>query len=125
MLFVSGAARVSSAVRRDIMRRSFGRLISVGPLIGVLLALAACGPSSHCENSCINNLRQLDGAKQTWALEERKTTNDVPTWDDLRGYMKFQLVCPQGGAYTIGRVGDRPKCSIPQHRLPDDAEPAT
>lgn len=107
------------------MRTSFAKLILAGPLIAVLLALAACGPRRPCENACINNLRQLDGAKQTWAAEERKTTNDVPTWDDLRGYMKFQLVCPQGGAYTIGRVGERPKCSIPQHWLPNDAEPAS
>jgi 4-amino-4-deoxy-L-arabinose transferase-like glycosyltransferase len=32
---------------------------------------------------CINTLRQIDGAKQQWALENHKTTNDVPLWPEI------------------------------------------
>ncbi len=34
-------------------------------------------------NSCINNLRQLDAAKQQWALEHGAGTNAVPAWNDI------------------------------------------
>jgi hypothetical protein len=29
-------------------------------------------------HACVNNLRQLDGAKQQWALENRKTAQAIP-----------------------------------------------
>jgi hypothetical protein len=72
------------------------------------------------ENACINNLRQIDAAKNQWALEKNKKTGDVPTEVDLEPYLmngKFP-VCPQGGTYTIGAVGEKPTCSIPGHELP-------
>src|SRR5262245_3036332 len=43
-----------------------------------------CAPSAA--NACVNNLRQYDGAMQQWALEYKKATNDIPTWDDIRPY---------------------------------------
>jgi hypothetical protein len=61
---------------------------------------------------CVNNLRQLDGAKQQWALENRKTTNDVPTLDDVRPFLHHALACPEAGSYVLGRVDALPKCSI-------------
>ena len=70
------------------------------------------------QNACINNLRQLDAAKNQWALENRKTATDVPTQADLLPYLRQWPVCPQGGAYTIGPVGQSPKCSISSHKLP-------
>jgi hypothetical protein len=66
-------------------------------------------------NACINNLRQIDAAKNEWALENNKTTNDTPTAQDLNQYIKggFELLhCPAGGTYTIGRVGETPTCSL-------------
>ena len=65
--------------------------------------------------SCVAALRAIDGMKQTWALEFHKTTNDVPRWDDLAkqsGKAEWRWECPDGGVYTIGRVGDHPSCSI-------------
>jgi len=63
--------------------------------------------------NCINNLKQIEWAKQAWAEDYHKTTNDIPTWDDLRNYLKPVLLkCPSGGVYTIGRIGDLPSCSI-------------
>ena len=55
---------------------------------------------------CINRLRQIDGAKQEWALENGKTSNDVPRWADLYPYLSNDFtntwftnglpVCPEG-----------------------------
>ena len=72
-------------------------------------------------NWCINHLVGIDVAKQQWAKENKKGPNDVPTWNDLTPYLgkgaSTILVCPDGGTYTLGRVADAPKCSIPGHVL--------
>jgi len=82
--------------------------------------------NTTASNACVNSLRQLDGAKQQWALENSMTTNDVPSWDDIRPYIGrgpqedlSRLRCQKGGTYTIGRVGDPPTYSIggPDHSL--------
>ena len=39
--------------------------------------------TTSASNACVNNLRQLDGAKEQWKLENHKTSNGVPTWEDL------------------------------------------
>jgi general secretion pathway protein G len=69
-------------------------------------------------NACINNLRQLDAAKQEWALEKGKQSTDTPTMDDLKPYLRKIPHCPAGGTYTINAVGQPPECSIPGHKLP-------
>jgi len=76
-------------------------------------------------NYCVNNLRQIQSAKEQWMLEWGKTTNDVPTWADLNPYMgrtgdaKSEIHCPAGGIYTLRSVGEKPTCSIggPSHTL--------
>src|SRR5881396_891798 len=39
-------------------------------------------------NPCINNLRIIDGAKDQWALENKKGTSDTMSAQDLLPYMK-------------------------------------
>jgi hypothetical protein len=68
--------------------------------------------------ACLANLKQLDGAIKTWALEQGKGTNGVPVDADLFGtnaYLKAKPQCPAGGTYTLGPVGRLPTCSIPRH----------
>jgi septal ring factor EnvC (AmiA/AmiB activator) len=71
-------------------------------------------------NLCINNLRQIDAAKQQWALENDRTANAIPSALDLLPYFEDGLfpVCPSGGIYTINAVDVPPTCSIPGHVLP-------
>jgi hypothetical protein len=71
-------------------------------------------------NACINNLRQIDGAKSQWALENKKQDTDTPTAHDLAPYIKVQLICPAGGVYTYKAVREKPTCSISGHRLPGE-----
>lgn len=74
------------------------------------------------QNFCINNLRMIDSAKQSWALEKNKTSEDTPTAEALNPYVRNQnftaLRCPLGGTYSINKVGEAPTCTIPNHRLP-------
>jgi hypothetical protein len=73
--------------------------------------------------ACQQNLRQIEIAKGLWADNESKSTNDTPAWSDLRFYLPDWMTnhvdwtngrptCPRGGTYTIGRVGESPRCSI-------------
>jgi chromosome segregation ATPase len=71
-------------------------------------------------NTCINNLRQIDGAKQQWALEKNKSGDDVPAAEDLLPYLKDGVfpTCPDGGTYSINSVDAVPTCTIQDHVLP-------
>ena len=96
--------------------------ISIALVLIVVLALSI-GWFIHARSmsayaSCRTQLLQIDTAKQNWGLEHNKTTNDIPSWDDIhpylpRGKVDHEIpVCPQNGTYTIGRIGEPPKCSI-------------
>jgi hypothetical protein len=81
---------------------------------------AAAQAEALQRNACINNLRQLDAAKQQWALEKNKPTEAVPTAADLLSYLPGGIfpICPDGGTYTLNAVGELPACSINGHDLP-------
>ena len=71
------------------------------------------------QNACINNLRQIEAAKNQWALEHNKQATDTPTENDLTPYFKNHQFpqCPAGGVYKIGQDSDTPTCSITNHVL--------
>jgi hypothetical protein len=71
-------------------------------------------------NTCIENLRMIDAAKQQWALEKDKTMDAVPRQKDLLPYLKGGVfpTCPDGGTYSINNVDSVPTCSVPGHVLP-------
>jgi len=72
-------------------------------------------------NACINNLRQIDNAKEQWALENKKDADVVPTEAELdivlRDKKMSEMKCPKGGTYSVNSVGQLPACSIPTHEL--------
>jgi len=91
-------------------------------IIGILLAIAVPNFIRARESSrtktCIANLKQIDAAKEQWAMENKKTSTDTPSFTDLvPEYMKAEPKCPAGGTYTIGKVGTNPTCSIAGHAL--------
>jgi RNA polymerase sigma factor (sigma-70 family) len=73
---------------------------------------------------CIRNLRMIDSAKGQWGLENGKQITDTPTMKDLLPYMGgpgqgvLMPVCPDGGEYTIGNLGEKPTCTHEKHVLP-------
>jgi hypothetical protein len=70
--------------------------------------------------NCINNLRQLEGAKQQFALEHQKPAGSLVSTDDLAPYLanKAMPACPAGGVYTLNPIGLNPICNIAGHVLP-------
>ena len=69
------------------------------------------------KNACINNLRQIDGAKQQWALENKQSAEAVPTAQHLAPFFQNAPACPSGGVYTFGNMETFPTCSVAGHTL--------
>jgi hypothetical protein len=69
--------------------------------------------------TCINNLRQIQAAKQQWAVENNRTADAMPTPPEIAPYLPTHQMpeCPGGGRYSINAVGAPPTCSIPGHVL--------
>ena len=67
---------------------------------------------------CLSNLRAIEGAKATWALEQRVGTSTVPADADLFGaanYIREKPACPASGAYDLKPVDVRPVCTVADH----------
>ena len=64
--------------------------------------------------NCISNLRQIDGAKEVWALDNKKVASDTPTDSDLIGtdkYIKVKPTCPLHGIYSYNNMATTPTCN--------------
>ena len=102
-------------------------IMIVVAIIGLLAAIAipnfVRARQTSQTNACINNLRQLDGAKQQWALENGKTQADTPVEADVQPYLgrgttgSVTFTCPLQAAgsalavsYDILDVGHAPAC---------------
>jgi hypothetical protein len=90
-------------------------------IVGLLAAIAI--PSfmkartTSQKNACINNLRQIEAAKEQWALENKLSTGADVITIDVNAYMKTTPVCPVGGLYTYDVIGSDASCSVQGHVL--------
>jgi hypothetical protein len=77
-------------------------------------------PEQQAARACINTLRQLEIAKQMWAVDNNKSAGAIPTPQDLAPYLKDNVfpACPSGGSYKLGAMNNVPTCSIASHALP-------
>jgi prepilin-type N-terminal cleavage/methylation domain-containing protein len=104
-------------------------IMIVVAIIGLLAAIAipnfVRARTTSQKNACINNLRQIDGAKQQWALENHQQSTASPASTVLAPYLGRGTAgafptCPAAGTYTIGNVSTAPTCSLSAngHQLP-------
>ena len=97
-------------------------IMIVVAIIGLLAAIAipnfARARMDSQKNGCISNLRQIDGAAQTWALENNKAASDTYTLVEIQSYLGRGVAgelpnCPASGTYSPGAtVGNPPTCSL-------------
>ena len=106
-------------------------IMIVVAIIGLLAAIAipnfVKARTTSQMNACINNLRQVDGAIQQWALENKKDPTAGVTFPDISAYLKNAVICPSGGtafsdSYTVVDVATKPVCKkvSSTHILPPD-----
>jgi prepilin-type N-terminal cleavage/methylation domain-containing protein len=89
-------------------------------IIGILKAIAVpnfiSARTNSQRNTCISNLKQIESAKEQWAMVNKKGATDTPASSDLvgsttTGFLKSYPSCPTGGDYTVGDMSTRPSCS--------------
>jgi len=100
-------------------------IMIVVAIIGLLAAIAIPNylraRSTSQQNTCIENLRQLDAAIQQWALENGAGPNTVVTADDIQPYIGRNIAsklpwCPLDSdktfatSYTIANASTPPLC---------------
>jgi prepilin-type N-terminal cleavage/methylation domain-containing protein len=106
-------------------------IMIVVAIIGLLAAIAipnfVRARTQSQKNACINNLRQIDGAVQQWALETKAAANASVAYTDIKDYLKNSVLCPAGGttfalSYTLNGVTNKPTCKkvSDTHILPAD-----
>ncbi|MBI5387069.1 MAG: hypothetical protein HZA90_20555 [Verrucomicrobia bacterium] len=96
---------------------SFLALVASGLAVPERIALEA---SLEAQAICRGNLKDIQGAKEDWRRMEGKTANASPTDSDLFGNEAILIEkpqCPAGGTYSLGRLGEAPRCSVPGHTL--------
>jgi prepilin-type N-terminal cleavage/methylation domain-containing protein len=105
-------------------------IMIVVAIIGLLAAIAIPNfikaRETARKNTCINNLRLIDGAIQQFALENNKnSTSTVPAASltvylgrggtgtiDIAGGAKTGTYCPSGGKYDASyTINTKPNCS--------------
>jgi prepilin-type N-terminal cleavage/methylation domain-containing protein len=103
-------------------------IMIVVAIIGLLAAIAIPNfikaRTTSQKNACINNLRQIDGAKQQWALENNQSSGATPASAAIQPYLGRGSAgklptCPSGGtggsfgaSYTMGSLSVAPVCKI-------------
>jgi general secretion pathway protein G len=99
-------------------------IMIVVTIIGILVAVAfpayLKSRTQARKQVCIENLSQIESAKQIWGVEHGKKEGDVPTMADLIGgnsYMKKLPNCPAGGVYDFQPIGTTATCNIEGHTL--------
>ncbi len=111
------------------MRKKHFTLIEIMIVVAIiaLLALIALpnfiqARKSARKTTCIANLRQIHGAKQTWVIQENESESATPESDDIAPYFTGSNVdkirCPLDSdktfatSYDIKSVAENPVCKI-------------
>ena len=89
-------------------------IMIVVAIIGLLAAIAVpsfiSARTKSQTNACLNNQRQISGAKDEYALDNN---NALPAMANLIStYISKTPTCPGGGSYTMQGLGTDATCTV-------------
>src|SRR5262249_35710031 len=92
-------------------------------IIGILLAIAipnfVKARDTSRTKACIANLKQIDAAKEQYAMDQKLNNGGAVASTDLAPtYIKSFPSCPAGGTYPGHAIGTTPTCTTAGHVLP-------
>src|SRR6185369_14286200 len=93
-------------------------IMIVVAIIGLLAAIAipnfVKARTTAQKNACIANLKQIDGAVQQWALENKKAGTAAVGTTDILDFLKGSSLplCPAAGTYATSSVSETPTCTL-------------
>jgi prepilin-type N-terminal cleavage/methylation domain-containing protein len=97
-------------------------IMIVVAIIGLLAAVAVPNfvkaRKASAKAACVMNLRAMEGAKTTWAIDTKHNDADVPTDGDIFGadkYIREKPGCPENGTYSLNAVAAKPTCTVAEH----------
>lgn len=109
---------MSAMKRNNKQNRGFTlvEIMIVVLIIGILAAIAVPNfvkaRESARRQTCITNLKQINSAKEQWAMDQRKANGDACASTDVApNYLKSFPTCPAGGTYTVAVIGTNPSCT--------------
>ena len=95
-------------------------IMIVVAIIGLLAAIAipsfVNARTKSQQNACINNLRQISGSKDQYALDKGGTAPTALS-DLVPTYITKDPTCPASGNYTVGALGTDPSCTVNGHTI--------
>ena len=97
----------------------------IGILVAIAIPLFMRAREASQKNTCIANLRIMDSAITSWAVEARQPVGadiDTSALFGATNMIREQPICPAGGRFTFVGVGANPQvsCSFSNlgHALP-------
>jgi prepilin-type N-terminal cleavage/methylation domain-containing protein len=92
----------------------------IGLVLGIAIPNFLKSRIQARKQACIENLTQIESAKQIWSVQNGKKEGDAVTEGDIIGplsYIRIMPACPGGGRYDLTTVGENAKCDQPGHSL--------
>ncbi len=85
----------------------------IGFLSGLAIPAFMKSRRTSQASRCVGNMRQIESAKEQWAMETFGDVGSPCSAADVSPYLKGGFpICPASGTYTVNPVGSNVACSI-------------